>query len=143
MQLTAYTDYSLRVLIYLAVQDKDKRSNIKEIADLYKISMNHLSKVVFELGKLGLIETIRGRNGGIMLGKDPAEINIGAVIRHTESPIHLAECFDEEKNACKISPECQLKGIFHEALQAYFQVLDKYTLKELTENKSSLLNLLK
>ncbi|MGO4886343.1 Rrf2 family transcriptional regulator [Anaerobacillus sp. MEB173] len=142
MQLTAFTDYTLRVLIYLGVQPENKRSNIKEISDLYNISFNHVSKVVFELGKIGLIKTIRGRNGGIMLGKDPSEINLGALVRHTESPLTIVECFDDENNMCKLSPACRLKGVLHQALQAYFQVLDSYTLSDLLVNKDGLHQLL-
>ena len=138
MQLTIYTDYTLRVLIYLGVQPEGKRSNIKDIAEFYKISNNHLSKVVYELGKQGIVETVRGRNGGIKLAIDPAEINIGKIVRHTESPINLVECFDEEKNTCKISSACRLKGILNEALNAYLKVLDSYTLKDLLVNEVKL-----
>ncbi len=141
MQLTIYTDYTLRVLIYLGIQPEEKRSNIKEISNFYNISSNHLSKVVYELGKLGFIETIRGRNGGIRLAKSPEQINIGAVVRHTESPLNLVECFDPEKNTCKISPACKLKGVLNEALSAYLNILDSYTLKDLLVNEDELKNL--
>ncbi|UCZ53157.1 Rrf2 family transcriptional regulator [Bacillus shivajii] len=142
MQLTIYTDYTLRVLIYLGIQPEDQRSNIKEIANFYNISNNHLSKVVYELGKLGLIETVRGRNGGIRLAVAPAEINLGEVVRHTERPINLVECFDPEKNTCRISPACNLKGVLNEALNAYLSVLDSYTLKDLLINKDELKQIL-
>jgi len=142
VQLTAYTDYSLRVLIYLGVQPLEKRSNIKEISDIYNISNHHLSKVVYELGKFGLVETTRGRGGGIMLARDPSKINIGALVRHTESPLHLVECFDEKNNMCKITSACRLKGILHEALAAYLDVLDSYTLKDLLVNEEDLQSLL-
>lgn len=142
MQLTSYSDYTLRVLIYLGVQPKDKRSNIKEISDFYNISFNHLSKVVYELGKLGMVETIRGRNGGILLAKEPAQINIGSLVRHTESPIHFVECFDDEKNTCKLSSACRLKGVLKEALEAYLKVLDSYTLSDLLVNKEDIQQLL-
>ncbi|MDG5789740.1 Rrf2 family transcriptional regulator [Evansella sp. AB-P1] len=138
MQLTIYTDYTLRVLLFLSIQPESKRSNIKEIADFYKISSNHLSKVVYELGKLGVIETVRGRNGGIKLAKDPREINIGEIVRHTERPIHIVECFDDERNNCKISPACRLKGVLQEALNAYLAILDKYTLQDLLVNQDQL-----
>lgn len=138
MQLTIYTDYSLRVLIYLGTQPEGKQTNIKEIADCYNISNNHLSKVVYELGKLGIVETMRGRNGGIKLAKDPAEIILGKLVRHTEGPMTLVECFDAEKNTCRISPVCSLKGILNEALNAYLNVLDSYTLKDLLVNKDKL-----
>lgn len=135
MQLTAYTDYTLRVLIYLGMQTSGEKSNIKEISSFYNISNNHLSKVVYELGKLGMIETVRGRNGGIRLAKEPAHINIGAIVRHTESPINLVECFDEASNTCKLSPACKLKFVLNEALNSYLKVLDAYTLEDLIENR--------
>lgn len=142
MNLTSYTDYALRVLIYLSIQPEGKRSNIKEISDIYRISFHHLSKVVYDLGKLGLIATVRGRNGGIYLAKSPELINIGELVRHTEQPVHLVECFDEENNTCRLSPVCHLKGILNEALTAYFRVLDKYTLQDLIGNKNLLQQLM-
>jgi Rrf2 family transcriptional regulator, nitric oxide-sensitive transcriptional repressor len=141
MQLTAYTDYTLRVLIYLGMKESGEKSNIKEISSFYNISNNHLSKVVYELGKLGIIETVRGRNGGIRLAQEPAQINIGEIVRHTESPINLVECFDETKNTCKLSPACKLKFVLNEALNAYLKVLDAYTLEDLIENREELLGL--
>jgi Rrf2 family nitric oxide-sensitive transcriptional repressor len=142
MKLTIYTDYSLRVLIYLTTLSKTEKTNIKEIAGAYGISKNHLMKVIFQLGKLGLIETIRGRNGGIRLAVDPSEINIGAVIRHTEDDMHIVECFNLEQNTCVISPACKLKAVLHQALTAYLEVLDQYTLADLTNNQSLLKELL-
>lgn len=140
MILTSYTDYALRVLIYLGADqiERDKLTTIKEISSFYNISFHHISKVVYDLGKLGLITTIRGRNGGIKLAKQPEQIHIGKLVRYTEQPIHLVECFDEENNTCKISPVCRLKGILNEALAAYFAVLDQYTLNDLIINKELL-----
>lgn len=138
MQLTAYTDYTLRVLIYLGMQSSGEKSNIKEISSFYNISNNHLSKVVYELGKLGLIETARGRNGGIRLAKEPVQINIGSIVRLTESPINMVECFDETRNTCRISPACKLKHVLNEALHSYLKVLDGYTLEDLLQNKEEL-----
>ncbi|MGN7941362.1 RrF2 family transcriptional regulator [Metabacillus sp. 22489] len=139
MRLTNYTDYSLRVLIYLATKPKDEFSNIKEIAEAYNISKNHLMKVTYELGKMNIIETVRGRNGGIRLAHAPEEINIGEVVRQTEEDFHLVECFDKERNQCIISPTCGLKHVLNKALQAYLAVLDEYTLADLVKNQSSLL----
>ncbi|MGG3450294.1 Rrf2 family transcriptional regulator [Domibacillus aminovorans] len=142
MKLTLYTDYSLRVLIYLGSYNEDKLSNIKDIAEAYNISKNHLMKVIHELGKLGYIETLRGRNGGIRLAMEPAKINIGAVVRKTEDDFHIVECFSEEKNRCVITPVCGLKHVLFEALQAYLAVLDRYTLADLITNKDMLRTLL-
>lgn len=138
MQLTTYTDYTLRVLIYLGMQTNGEKSNIKEISSFYNISNNHLSKVVYELGKLGMIETVRGRNGGIRLAKEPAQINIGSIVRLTESPINMVECFDETRNTCKLSPACKLKFVLNEALNSYMKVLDGYTLEDLLQNREEL-----
>ncbi|GLY11548.1 RrF2 family transcriptional regulator [Pseudobacillus badius] len=142
MKLTLYTDYSLRVLIFLAARPRDELSNIKEIAEAYHISKNHLMKVTHELGKLGLIETIRGRNGGIRLALQPEEINIGKVVRQTEDDFHLVECFNPDTNRCAITSVCGLKHVLFQALQAYLAVLDRYTLKDLAANPEALSALL-
>ncbi|MCA1055956.1 Rrf2 family transcriptional regulator [Rossellomorea aquimaris] len=133
MKLTLYTDYSLRVLIYLASKPKEELSTIKEIADSYKISKNHLMKVTYELGKMGMIETIRGRYGGIKLAKDPSEINIGKLVRRTEEDFELVECFGKH-NSCVITPVCGLKNALAKALNAYLAVLDGYTLADIVTN---------
>jgi Rrf2 family transcriptional regulator, nitric oxide-sensitive transcriptional repressor len=139
MRLTNYTDYSLRILIYLATKPNNELSNIKEIADTYNISKNHLMKVTYELGKMNIIETIRGRNGGIRLAHSPANINIGEIVRKTEEDFHIVECFDDDRNQCIISPVCGLKHVLNKALLAYLDVLDQYTLADLVTNQDSLL----
>jgi len=142
MRLTLYTDYSLRTLIYLGAKEDGELSTIQEISDAYNISKNHLMKVTHQLGLLGYIETIRGRGGGIRLAIDPKTITIGAIVRQTEEDFHLVECFDTENNLCKIAPECQLKGVLNEALQAYLAVLDRYTLDDFLHSKEKLMALL-
>ncbi|MBM7649521.1 Rrf2 family nitric oxide-sensitive transcriptional repressor [Bacillus ectoiniformans] len=141
MRLTLYTDYSLRVLIYLGSKERSELSNIKEIAEAYGISKNHLMKVIHELGKMGIIETIRGRNGGIRLALPPEEINIGAVVRKTEDDFYLVECFNPDGNQCVITPVCGLKHVLFQALQAYLAVLDGYTLKDLAGDPAILRSL--
>jgi len=141
VRLTVYTDYSLRVLLYLGVRGQDHLATIQEIADTYQISKNHLMKVTYDLGKNGFIETIRGRGGGIRLAVAPEEVNIGQVVRKTEEDFHIVECFDPESNLCKISPECRLKYALNEALQAYFKVLDSYTLADVLVSKNALFEL--
>ncbi|WP_335873017.1 Rrf2 family transcriptional regulator [Bacillus sp. 2205SS5-2] len=131
MHLTTYTDYSLRLLIYLGSQPNDQLTNIKEVAQLYSISSNHLSKIVFDLGKMNLIQTIRGRNGGIRLIMPPEEINLGWLIRQTEEGFTIVECFNESKNKCVISDHCRLKHVLNDALFAFINVLDQYTLKDI------------
>lgn len=137
MRLTNYSDYSIRVLIYLATQEKETLTNIKEISEIYHISKNHLMKIVYNLGKMGYIETIRGRNGGFRLAKDPADINIGELVRQTEEDFHLVECMKDHNN-CVISPVCSLKFILNSAFDAFIKVLDKYTLEDITKNTAML-----
>lgn len=129
MRLTFYTDFSLRMLMYLAV--KDELSTIEEIAAAYGISRNHLMKVAHRLGRNGFIETVRGRGGGLRLSRKPGEIRVGDVVRTTEDDFRMVECFDMETNTCRITGACKLKGILGEALNAWAAVLDRYTLADL------------
>lgn len=138
MRLTMYTDFSLRVLIYLGAKEPGELSTVQEISDTYNISKNHLTKVVHELGKMGLIETIRGRGGGIRMKVEPENINVGELVRRTEDDFHLVECFNSESNSCILSPVCRLKGALHEALNAYLAVLDNYTVADFIVNKDEL-----
>lgn len=142
MRLTMYTDFSLRVLIYLGVKGDKELSTIQEISDAYNISKNHLMKVTHELGKIGVIETIRGRGGGIRLNAEPGDINIGNIVRKTEEDFHLVECFNCATNQCVITPVCRLKNVLHDALDAYFKVLDSYTLADFVENNEGLASIL-
>ena len=129
MQLTLYTDYSLRVLIYLASHG-DRRVTITEMADAYQISRNHLVKVVHNLASHDFIHTTRGKGGGMRLARRPEEVNIGAVIRQTEPHMNLLECFDKQNNRCSISPACSLKRILYQARKAFYDVVDGYTLAD-------------
>jgi Rrf2 family transcriptional regulator, nitric oxide-sensitive transcriptional repressor len=143
MRLTMYTDFSLRVLLYLGTKEPSELSTIQEISDAYGISKNHLVKVTHELGKAGYIETLRGRGGGIRLAHAPEDINVGEVIQRMEDDFHLVECFNPAGNHCPISPACGLKGVLGRALHAYLQVLREYTLQDLLMNKDELKQLLK
>ena len=133
MHITRYTDYSLRVLIYLAAEG-DRLATIQEIADSYDISKNHLMKVVHQLNKKGYIETIRGKKGGMRLNMKPEDINIGILIRETEQDLSIVECFSG-KNECRITPVCGLKSMFGEALKAFLDVLDQYTLADVVQSQ--------
>ncbi|MCR8913186.1 Rrf2 family transcriptional regulator [Marinobacter panjinensis] len=133
MHITRYTDYSLRVLIYLAVQG-DELATIQEIADSYDISKNHLMKVVHQLNKKGYIETVRGKKGGMRLQMAPADINVGILVRETEQDLNIVECFSS-KNACRITPVCGLKTMLGEALTAFLETLDKYTLADVIQDQ--------
>ncbi|MDY0404095.1 Rrf2 family transcriptional regulator [Virgibacillus sp. 179-BFC.A HS] len=138
MQLKKYTDYALRVLILCGTKPRGELANIKEISETFSISQHHLGKIVFELNKLGLLETIRGRNGGIHLAKDPSDINVGMVVRHMENDFNLLECFDKGTNHCVISPACKLKHALHQAMAAFLHVLDQYTIADMIVNDEQL-----
>ena len=129
MQLTRFTDYCLRVLIYLS--HKQELVTIAELTRAYHVSENHLMKVAFELGRKGYLETVRGRGGGLKLSRAPDEIGLGEIVRITEEDFTMVECFDPKSNKCAITGPCRLKGILSKALQAYFAVLDEYTLADL------------
>jgi Rrf2 family transcriptional regulator, nitric oxide-sensitive transcriptional repressor len=137
MRLTDYTDYSLRTLMYLGTH-RENLVTIQDIADAYGISKSHLMKVVHQLGLAGLVETIRGRSGGLRLGKEPEEINIGDVVRGTEPDFMMVECFSRETNECILSPSCELQDVLRRATKAYLEVLSGVTLADLLRNSGSL-----
>jgi Rrf2 family nitric oxide-sensitive transcriptional repressor len=130
MRLAEYTDYTLRVLMYCATRP-DQRITIGELAEHHQVSKNHLMKVVNDLSRQGLIETTRGRGGGLRLIKDPASIRIGDVVRAAETDFRLVECFDGRINTCALTPSCRLKRLLEGALQAYFDELDGATLADI------------
>jgi Rrf2 family nitric oxide-sensitive transcriptional repressor len=142
MRLTVYTDYALRVLMYLAVQPGLK-ATISEIAQAYGISRNHLMKVVYQLGQAGFIETARGNRGGLKLKRPAAEIGLGEVIRRTEPDLDIVPCFAQDgPDCCVISPACGLRGALHRARAAFLDVLDQYSLADLAQNRDALQPLL-
>lgn len=132
MKLTLFTDYSMRVLLYLGARP-ERLCSIAEVARGYGVSQNHMMKVVNELARSGYVESVRGRFGGIRLGKAPEAINIGAVVRHTEDGFNLVDC-----DSCLIAPACGLTGVLKEALGAFLAVLDKYTLADMLGRRSDL-----
>jgi Rrf2 family transcriptional regulator, nitric oxide-sensitive transcriptional repressor len=127
MRLTAYTDYALRTLMFLAV-NRDRLVTIQEIADAHGIAKNHLTKVVHQLGQLGYVETLRGRSGGLRLGCEPEDVTIGAVVRETESDFFMAACFDDSAPVCIYAGACGLQGTLDKATRAFLDVLDNATL---------------
>ncbi|CDZ79438.1 HTH-type transcriptional repressor NsrR [Legionella massiliensis] len=141
MQLTQFTDYSLRALIYIALR-KDS-CTIKDITEAYSISINHMIKIIHNLAKLGLIKTIRGKNGGILMAASPETINLGELIIKLEPHFDLVPCFNKEKANCCIAPVCKLKSILHEAQSAFISVLERYTLADVLHNKNELFALLR
>lgn len=133
MRLTTFTDYALRVLIYLAVNE-ESQPTIREIAQHYDISRNHLMKVVQELSQKGYLIASRGKNGGLRLGLPLADIKIGKLVRDMESDFALAECLGDHGH-CVLTPVCELKPVFIEALDAFFQTLDAYTLQDIVAGR--------
>jgi Rrf2 family nitric oxide-sensitive transcriptional repressor len=129
MQLTRYTEYSLRVLMYLAIHP-ERLATITEISGAYNISRNHLVKVVHELGTLGFIKTQRGKQGGIRLARTADELTVGEVVRQVEKNLEIVDCTDP---ACPILPVCDLRDALYQARGAFFEVLDGYTLADLTK----------
>jgi Rrf2 family nitric oxide-sensitive transcriptional repressor len=140
MKLTAFTDYSLRVLIYLATQP-GQRATIAQIAAAYDVSENHLVKVVHFLGKQGWLKNVRGKGGGLELALAPERIGLGQVVRQTEGQA-VAECFGEGGGNCCIAPACRLRGVLGEAVTAFYGVLDRYHLADLVTNRQELAKVL-
>jgi Rrf2 family nitric oxide-sensitive transcriptional repressor len=133
MRLTRFTDYGLRTLIYLALRP-DTLASIAEIAAAYRISESHMTKVIFALGQAGLIETLRGRHGGLRLGRPAALIGLGAVVRATEPELALVEC--QAGGECAIDGCCRLRSIMDEATGALLSVLDRYTVADVAGPES-------
>lgn len=138
MRMTLHTDYALRMLIYMAARSNPV-CTVNDVAEAYGLSRNHLLKVAQTLRDIGLVETTRGRAGGIRLAKAPEAIGVGALVRATEAEFSLAECMQAQGDTCcAISPACRLKGMLHEALAAFLAVLDKYTLADIVRNRATL-----
>jgi Rrf2 family transcriptional regulator, nitric oxide-sensitive transcriptional repressor len=129
MQLTLFSDYALRVALYLGCHD-DHLVTAGEISRAYGISNAHLVKVVQRLTELDVVEAVRGRGGGLRLAKRPADIAVGALVRATEPNLDLVECFDTHTNTCPIVPACALKGVLERARRAFLAELDRYTLAD-------------
>ena len=130
MRLTTFTDYSLRVLMYVAATP-ERRVTIGEIARAYGVSEHHLVKVVHFLGRHDLLSNTRGRRGGLRLARAPNEINVGAVVRLTEAGAAPAECFNHETNRCMLAGRCRLQGALQEAVGSFYATLSRYTLADL------------
>ena len=136
MRLTFHTDYALRLLMLLALEPEELHT-IEAVARRYDISRNHLMKVAQTLAKAGLIDSLRGRGGGLRLARAPEEINLGTVVRATEDSFVLVECFNRERNNCIVTPACGLRGPLQEALDAFLAVLDGYSLRDLVKNPAT------
>jgi Rrf2 family transcriptional regulator, nitric oxide-sensitive transcriptional repressor len=135
MRLTRYTDYALRVLMFVGARG-EQVSTIAEIARAYGISRDHLMKIVQELGRAGYLRNVRGRSGGILLARPAREIVVGEVVRRTESDLELVEC-----SSCVIAPACGLTGVLSKALHAFLTTLDGYTLEDLLTQRRDIMKL--
>ena len=140
MRLTFSTDYALRLLMLVGLET-EHLVTIEEVADRFGISKNHLMKVAYQLGQAGYLETVRGRNGGLRLGKAPSQIVVGEVVRRMEPDFAVVEC-QNPAGYCKITPSCVLRSAMREAVQAFLDKLDQYTLEDLLRTKSKLRHLL-
>ncbi len=132
MRLTVFSDYALRVLIYVALQG-ERRATVAEIAEVYNISRSHLMKVVQRLSALGYLETIRGKGGGLTMAQPSTAVRIGTLLKATEAGSVIVECMGEGGTCC-ISPVCALPDIFDRALDSFYAELDRYTLADLIED---------
>ncbi len=139
MKLTRHTDYALRILIYSALKPDGELLSIQEVTDAFELSRNHVMKIVQKLGQEGYLQTVRGKGGGFRIGRRPAEINVGQLIRVMEHNLKMVDC---ESPMCRIFPSCKLNGILAEALNAFLATLDQYTLEDLLTNKKDLGTLL-
>lgn len=144
MRLTDYTDYSLRVLVYLAVRGEGL-STIQDISQAYGISKNHLMKVVQQLAEHGWVETVRGRNGGLRFAQGSRALTVGDVVRAMESDFALVACLPDQhgqRRSCVIMPHCRLREALEAAANAFLAELDRYTIGELAQPQSGLASLL-
>lgn len=140
MQLTRYTDFGIRTLMYLALSpEREALFRIAEITEVFDLSPNHVSKIVHHLGKEGYLQTIRGKSGGFRLGMAADQINIGQLVRILENSLAPIDC---SKPYCRFTPACQLKGVLSEAVDAYLAILDRYTLADIVSNRQELKALL-
>lgn len=137
MKLTTFSDYTLRVLMFLALRG-ERLATIPEIAAAYGISENHLMKVVHQLARSGVIESVRGKGGGIRLAQAPQAIRIGAIVRASEGAGPIVECLSEQPDSCRIAPVCRLSGILVRAFEALYATLDEYTLADLVQQPQGL-----
>lgn len=138
MQLTSFTDYGLRALIYMASLPADKMTSISEVTEVYGVSRNHMVKIINQLSREGFVTAVRGKNGGIRLGKPAESIRIGDVVRALE-PLSLVNCSGE---FCHITPACRLKQVLQQAVKNFLEELDSHTLADMVEDNPPLYKLL-
>lgn len=137
MRLTTFSDYTLRVLMFLALS-RERLATIPEIAAAYEISENHLMKVVHQLARAGVIESVRGKGGGIRLARPPEEIRLGQIVRASEGNAPIVECLSDEPASCRIAPACRLAAVLSRAFETLYATLDEYTLADLVRTPNRL-----
>ncbi|MEY4476009.1 MAG: hypothetical protein RL248_1776 [Pseudomonadota bacterium] len=138
MQLTSFTDYGLRALIYMALLSEGQMTSISQVTEVYGVSRNHMVKIINQLSRVGLVTAVRGKNGGIRLGKPAEQIRIGDVVRQLE-PLSLVNC---SSDFCHITPACRLKQVLNQAVQSFLNELDNYTLADMIQDNTPLYKLL-
>jgi len=134
MQLTSYTDYSLRALLFIA-KKPDRLVTVSEITEHYGVSRNHMVKVVHNLGTLGFVKTVRGKSGGVRLARAPEDIKISDVVKETEPHMNIQECFNRSTNTCPLIDDCRLMGVLYKARSGFMSVLEQYTLADMMKSK--------
>ena len=137
MRLTTFSDYTLRVLMFLALS-RERLATIPEIAAAYEISENHLMKVVHQLARAGVVESVRGKGGGIRLAQAPEAIRLGAIVRTSEGAAPIVECLADDAGNCRIAPACRLSSVLTRAFDALYATLDEYTLADLVQKPRAL-----
>ena len=142
MRVTKFTDYTLRVLIYLACKPNGNLTTVSQLAEAYSISVHHVRMVVHKLGQSGYIDSVQGKGGGIKLAQKPDKILIGEVVRKTEKDFFIVECFSPQ-GQCPIAKACKLQHILEDALKAFLDTLNQYTLADITDNKHSIMQQIK
>jgi Rrf2 family transcriptional regulator, nitric oxide-sensitive transcriptional repressor len=138
MKLTSYTNYALRSL-QLAALKAPNRIKVDDVVKVHGLARPHIVKIVHELGRAGYLETVRGRGGGFFLARPPEDIIIGDVVRLTEGPLDIVECFNPKKNTCPLIGICKLSKAMQKATKAFMDVLDDLTLADIASNKHELL----
>lgn len=134
MRLTSYSDYAFRTLLHLG-SHADELVPVATIAAAFDVSANHLAKVAQELTRAGFVRAHRGPSGGLELARAPDDINLGAVLRATEPDFHLVDCFDRQRPTCPLDGACKLKDVVGQALRAFLEVFDCYTLADLLRSR--------
>mgnify|MGYP003282230901 CR=1 FL=1 len=130
MYLSKFTDYSFRIMMYLG-NHPNELYTVDELSSILNLSTHHIKKIIYTLSKNGYILSTKGRNGGVKMGKNPKDINLGTLLQITEDNLNILECFSPENNTCNINNNCKLKPIINDALNSFKQKLSEYTLEDI------------